>query len=75
MSLNNGEEEGDGCQSELDLEPELFLCVVHMYHTVSSLVPRPSITANAVEGLVKLLCRMTSGGMALPVNCTPPDVT
>ena len=27
-----------------------------------SLVPRPSITANAVEGLVKLLRRMTSGG-------------
>ena len=29
---------------------------------VTSLVPRPSITANAVEGLVKLLHRMTSGG-------------
>ena len=29
---------------------------------VHSLVPRPSITANAVEGLVKLLHRMTSGG-------------
>jgi len=27
-----------------------------------SLIPRPSITANAVEGLVKLLRRMTSGG-------------
>ena len=27
-----------------------------------SLVPRPSITANTVEGLVKLLRRMTSGG-------------
>ena len=27
-----------------------------------SLVPRPSITANEVEGLVKLLRRMTSGG-------------
>ena len=26
-----------------------------------SLVPRPSITANTVEGLVKLLRRMTSG--------------
>ena len=26
-----------------------------------SLVPRPSITANSVEGLVKLLLRMTSG--------------
>jgi len=26
-----------------------------------SLIPRPSITANAVEGLVKLLRRMTSG--------------
>ena len=34
-----------------------------------------SFTANMVEGLVKLLCRMTSGGrtsggMALPVNCS-----
>ena len=28
----------------------------------TSLVPRPSITANAVKGLVKLLCRMMSGG-------------
>ena len=28
----------------------------------ASLVPRPSITANAVKGLVKLLCRMMSGG-------------
>ena len=28
---------------------------------LASLVPRPSITANAVEGLVKLLRRMTSG--------------
>ena len=27
-----------------------------------SFVPRPSITANTVEGLVKLLCRMTSSG-------------
>ena len=27
-----------------------------------SLVPRPSITANVVEGLVKFLRRMTSGG-------------
>ena len=27
-----------------------------------SLIPKPSITANAVEGLVKLLRRMTSGG-------------
>ena len=27
-----------------------------------SLTPRPSITANTVEGLVKLLRRMTSGG-------------
>ena len=39
-----------------------------------SLVPKPSITANAVEGLVKLLHRMTptwndvrSGGVALSV--------
>ena len=29
---------------------------------ICSLVPRPSITANAVEVLVKLLRRMTSGG-------------
>ena len=28
---------------------------------IPSLVPRPSITANAVEGVVKLLRRMTSG--------------
>ena len=28
----------------------------------TSLVPRSSITANVVEGLVKLLHRMTSGG-------------
>ena len=27
-----------------------------------SLIPRPSITANVVEGLTKLLRRMTSGG-------------
>ena len=27
-----------------------------------SLIPRPTITTNAVEGLVKLLRRMTSGG-------------
>ena len=27
-----------------------------------ALVPRPSITANTVESMVKLLCRMTSGG-------------
>ena len=31
-------------------------------HAVVRLIPRPSITANAVEGLVKLLRRMTSGG-------------
>ena len=30
--------------------------------TSYSLVPRPSITANVVEGVVKLLRRMTSGG-------------
>ena len=36
----------------------MFVC----YIWVISLVPRLSITANAVEGLVKLLCRMTSGG-------------
>ena len=29
---------------------------------ISSLIPRPSITANTVEGLVKLLRRMMSGG-------------
>ena len=29
---------------------------------LSSLIPRPSIAANTVEGLVKLLRRMTSGG-------------
>ena len=32
-----------------------------------SLVPRPSITANIVEGLVKLLHRMTSGGCLVDV--------
>ena len=32
-----------------------------------SLVPRPSITANTVEGLVKLLRRMTSGGCLVDV--------
>ena len=32
------------------------------YAYLSNLIPRPSITANAVEGLVKLLRRMTSGG-------------
>jgi len=32
-----------------------------------SLVTRPSITANAVEGLVKLLCRMMSGGHTMDV--------
>ena len=32
-----------------------------MKKRISSLVPRPSITANAVEGLVKLLRRMTLG--------------
>ena len=33
-----------------------------------SLVPRPSITANAVEGLAKLLRRMTSGGRMVDVG-------
>ena len=48
----------------------------HWPHCVTSLVPRPSITANAVEGLVKLLRRMTSGGhletwlIALCMRCT-----
>jgi len=37
----------------------MHICAVH---TDDSLVPRPSITANTVEGLVKLLRRMTSGG-------------
>ena len=32
------------------------------YGCEPSLVPKPSITANVMEGLVKLLCRMTSGG-------------
>ena len=59
----------------------------HVY-SLGSLVPRPSITANAVEGLVKLLHRMTSGGrleawliapcaaLALQFtgSATPPDV-
>ena len=54
-----------------------------------SLVPRPSITANAVEGLVKLPHRMTSGGrleawlitpcmhalgLQFTRGATPPDV-
>ena len=34
----------------------------HMTASKCSLVPRPSITANAVEGLAKLQHRMTSGG-------------
>ena len=55
--------------------------LVDVHIKESNFVPRPSITANAVEGLVKLLRRMTSGGVALPVNCAishdsrrPPDV-
>jgi len=36
--------------------------VAYSIHFFTSLVPRPSITANEVEGLVKLLRRMTSGG-------------
>ena len=40
----------------------LFLCALAVKQYDTSLVPRPSITANAVEGLVKLLCRTTSGG-------------
>ena len=58
-------------------------------HFHSRLVPRPSITANAVEGLVKLLHRLidvrwTSGGVAYRAvhalalqftrSATPPDV-
>ena len=46
-----------------------------------SLVPRASITANAVEGLVKLLRRVTTGGRLeawLITSCTgsatPPNV-
>ena len=46
---------------------------------VSNLIPRPSITANAVEGLVKLLCRMMSGGcleawLIAPCTCTSTAV-
>ena len=37
----------------------VFLCVMSTFY---SLVPRLSITANAVKSLVKLLRRMTSGG-------------
>ena len=37
-----------------------------------SLVPRPSLTANAVEGLVKLLRRMTSGGRMVDVGRLEP---
>ena len=33
-----------------------------MISTIISLAPRPSIIGNMVEGLVKLLRRMTSGG-------------
>ena len=44
-------------------------------HLLTSLVPRPSITANAVEDLVKLLRRMTSGGhLEFAGSATPPDV-
>jgi len=39
----------------------------------ASLVPRPSIIANAVEGLVKLLCRMTSGGRWEAMKEKKPD--
>ena len=42
------------------------LLAIHVYITSRlhpvSLVPRPSITANVVEGLVKLLRRMMSDG-------------
>ena len=41
---------------------ELSRALGKMKKHISSLVPRPSITANTVEGLVKLLRRMTSGG-------------
>ena len=34
----------------------------YVVYSSCSLVPRPSITANALEGLVKLLRRLTSGG-------------
>ena len=40
------------------MEQNLHLAVVYG----TSLIPRPSITANAVEDLIKLLRRMTSGG-------------
>ena len=51
----NGTLFGD-CQIVKSLKLDTSLC------SGCSLVPRPSITANAVEGLVKLLCRMMSGG-------------
>ena len=38
------------------------VCVTRLTCVKISLVPRPSITSNMVEGLVKLLHRMTSGG-------------
>ena len=41
---------------------DLVLRVFHTRYCSVSLVPRPLITANTVEGLVKLLCRMSSGG-------------
>ena len=40
--------------------PDVIQRVYHFQYN-HSLVPRPSITANAVEDLVKLLHRMTSG--------------
>ena len=41
---------------------------------VASLIPRPSITANVVEGLVKLLLRMISGGRLKASTKRPPDI-
>ena len=48
----------------MHIKPELHVDVLRtsLPRYTSSLVPRPSITANTVEGLVKLLHRMTSGG-------------
>ena len=54
----------------------------HMTASKCSLVPRPSITANAVEGLAKLLHTMTSGrrwevwliALCNTSSATPPNV-
>ena len=43
--------------------------IAHVKLGNPSLVPRPSITANVVVGLVNLLRRMTSGGHMVDVGC------